>query len=117
MTTNGNNSIKCDTNSKGNKRGMNANSQSNLKPGRGRPPNKLSITTQQRKLLDQPCPYAPQKTWCEYLAERGLAMSAENASYYKELMDRLKGKVVLPVEGNLNIDVSFAIGEGYIDKG
>jgi len=106
-------STKSETNRKGNKRGMNAKSRSNLKPGRGRPKNALSITTQQRKLLDQPCPYATDKTWCEYLAERGMAMSAENASYYKELMDRLEGKVVLPVEGNMNVDVSFTIGEGY----
>jgi hypothetical protein len=98
-------SIKSETNTRGNKRGMNAASQKNLKPGRGRPPNKLSITTQQRKMLDKPCPYSPDMTWCEYLAERGLAMSAENASYYKELMDRLEGKVKDQVELTAKVEI------------
>jgi len=91
------------------KREMNPNSLANLEKGKfkkgqvtnpnGRPRNELSITAKQREMLALPCPYAPGKTWLEWLADRGMALAGENASYYKELMDRLEGKVLQPVGG------------------
>jgi hypothetical protein len=88
-------------NSKGNRRGMNGNSQKNLRPNKnGRPKNAHCITDIQRKMLPQPCPYKQGVTWAEYLAERGMAMASENATYYRELMDRLEGKVTQPIQGD-----------------
>ena len=91
-------------NRNGNRRGMTPNSQKNL--GKGRMGNNhaqkgLSITRIQREMLSQLCPYAkdPTLTWVEYLAERGMAMASENATYYKELLDRLEGKVTQPIAG------------------
>ena len=91
-----------DLNRNGNRRGMSPNSQKQL--GKGRLGNnhaqkELSITRIQREMLSQPCRYAPGKTWVEYLAERGMAMASENATYYKELLDRLEGKVTQPIAG------------------
>lgn len=93
-------STKRELNRNGDKRGLHPHSLANLQPGKGRPKNEASITATQRKMLPLSCPYAPDKTWCEYLAERGMAMAAENATYYKELMDRLEGKVVQPIGGD-----------------
>jgi len=98
-------------NSKGNKRGMHPNSQKNIVGQRsgGRPPNELSITVKQREMLPLPCPYAPGKTWLEWLADRGMALAGENAGYYRELMDRLEGKVTQPIatDGELIIKVVY----------
>lgn len=75
------------------------------KPGesgnpKGRPRNELSITVKQREMLPLLCPYSKKdETWLEWLADRGLALAGENATYYKELMDRLEGKVVQPIGG------------------
>jgi hypothetical protein len=52
----------------------------------------------------------------EWLAERGLALAGENAAYFRELMDRLEGKVVQSVMGQLNTDVVFTIGKGYSER-
>lgn len=83
------------------------NSLKNLRPckkgethnPKGRPSNGFCITHLQRKMLSQPCPYAPGKTWAEHIARRGLEMATESATYYKELLDRLEGKVVQPIGG------------------
>ena len=81
---------------------------------KGRPPNELSITVKQRKMLPLPCPYSKKgETWLEWLADRGLALAGENASYYKEFLDRLEGKVLQPFEGTIKSDVTFTIGKGY----
>jgi len=78
---------------------MNPKSISNLKPGKGRPKRELSLTNCAREKLSKECPYAVGKTWLQYLADRWLRMAVENASYFRELMDRLEGKVVQPVSG------------------
>jgi len=67
--------------------------------GHGRPRNELSITNKQREMLPLPCPYAPGKSWLEWLADRGMALAGENPTYYRELMDRLEGKVTQPISG------------------
>lgn len=90
-------------NRNGDERGMSPNSQKNL--GKGRLGNnhakkEVSITRIQRGMMGQSCPYAIGKTWAEWLAERGLALAAENARYYCELLDRLEGKVTLPLGGD-----------------
>ena len=109
------------------KRKINPNSLANLEKGqwkkgqsgnpKGHPSNKLSITAEQRKMLPLPCPYAPGKTWLQWLADRGMALAGENATYYRELMDRLEGKVVQPIEGQIDSDVVFVIGKGYDRNG
>lgn len=105
-------------------RKMHPNSLKNLKPqkkgepcphAKGRPLKGKSITSKQREMLPLPCPYAPGKTWLEWLAERGMALSGDNAQYYKELMDRLEGKVTQTVEGQLDVKVNWVIGKGYSD--
>jgi hypothetical protein len=94
-------------NKNGDKRGMSLNSQKNLRgfQGIGNPKNnfakkELSITRKQREMLPLPCPYAKGKTWLEWLAERGMALAGENATFYKELLDRLEGKVPQPIAGD-----------------
>lgn len=88
-------------NRSGNRRGMSPNSQKNL--GKGRLGNNyakkdISVTRIQREMLSRKCPYASDKTWAEWLAERGMALAGENATYYRELMDRLEGKITQPME-------------------
>ena len=93
-------------NRSGNRRGLSLNSHKNIYKaletlkGNNHAKKELSITRIQREMLDKPCPYAPDRTWAEYLAERGMAMAAENATYYKELLDRLEGKVTQPIGGD-----------------
>jgi len=72
---------------------------------RGRPPNELCITNIQREMLSQPCPYAEGKTWAQWLARRGMELAGENPAYYRELMDRLEGKVVQPIGGDPNMPI------------
>lgn len=105
------NSVKQERNRK-----IHPNSLKNLEAGRnkkGRPRKEQCITHLQREMLPLPCPYAPGKTWLEWLADRGMAQAGGNATYYKELMERLEGKVVQPVEGQIDSDVIFTIGKGY----
>jgi hypothetical protein len=85
------------------KRGKHPNSLKNLEKGqfkkgevsnpRGRPPKELCITSILRQQLGEPCPYAPGKTWAEWLARRALELAGENPTYYRELLDRVEGKV------------------------
>jgi len=90
------------------------------KPGqsgnpRGRPKGTRYITELAREKLGKPCPHAPEKTWAEYLVDRWLGQAVENAGYFKELMDRLEGKVTQPISGELKGDVTWVIGKGYAD--
>jgi hypothetical protein len=45
-----------------------------------------------------------------------MALAGENAAYFRELMDRLEGKVVQSVMGQLNTDIVFTIGKGYSER-
>jgi hypothetical protein len=60
-------------------------------------------------MLSEPCPYAPGKTWAEHIARRGLELACDSATYYKELLDRLEGKVVQPISGEGGKDLTFNI--------
>lgn len=90
------------------KKGKNPNSLKNLKPiekgearnPNGRPSNRLCLTHIAREKLEQVCPYDSEgRTWKEYLVERWLASSLENVTYFRELIDRLEGKVVQTIGG------------------
>ena len=94
-------SIKTEFNRKGDKRGLHPNSLKNLKPGQGRPRNELSITNCAREKLTEPCPYAPGQTWLEYLVDRWLGQAAQNPTYFKELIERLEGKIMQPLEAEI----------------
>ena len=87
-------------------RRINPNSLKNLKPckkgethnPKGGPRREASLTRIARGMLPKVCPYDSKgRTWGEYLAERWMAESISNASYFKELMDRLEGKVTQPI--------------------
>ena len=81
---------------------------------KGRPTNRLSLTNIAREKLDEVCPYDPKgRTWKEYLVDRWLAHSLNNVTYFRELIERLEGKVVQPIEGTIKTDVTFTIGKGY----
>ena len=106
------------------KRGEHPNSLRNLEEGkfkkgqitnpRGRPPNELSLTNLTREALTQICPYDSKgRTWKEYLVDRWLALSAENPSYFRELIERLEGKVTQPIDTDVDTKVTFVIGKGY----
>ena len=95
-------------NSRGDKRGMSPNSRENLRKGGfkkggvgnplGRPRKEICITDILREQLGQPCPYAPDKTWAEWLAKRALELASKNPTYFRELMDRVEGKVAQPIQ-------------------
>ena len=96
---------------------INPNSLANLKKWKkgqsgnpkGREPYGIYLTTIARQKLGQPCPYAPDKTWAEYLVERWLGQAVENATYFNILMERLEGKVVQPIggEGVVTLRVTY----------
>ncbi|MFW6105166.1 MAG: hypothetical protein ACOC7P_01130 [Chloroflexota bacterium] len=89
------------------KRGEHPNSKKNLEKGKfkkgevsnpkGRPRKELCITSILREKLNEPCDKDPSKTWAEWLALRALELAGENPTYYKELLDRVEGKVTQPI--------------------
>jgi len=65
---------------------------------KGRRPNELCFTAIAKKMLPEVCPYDPKgRSWAEYLTERWLAHSADSATYFLELIERLEGKVTQPI--------------------
>jgi hypothetical protein len=83
---------------------------------KGRPPKVVSITSIVKRLLEQPCPHDSTKTWSEAIAGVWLEQCYRgNPQLTKELIDRLEGRVPLPVEGSINMhhDISFSVGKGY----
>ncbi|MGA2670448.1 MAG: hypothetical protein ABSF21_03395 [Dehalococcoidia bacterium] len=93
------------------KRGEHPNSRKNLEKGRfkkgevanprGRPAKEFCITGILREKLAEPCPYAPGKTWAEYIARRALELASENPTYFKEILDRVEGRVALPIQQDI----------------
>jgi len=105
-------------------RGQNPRSKANLRPVKpgevrnptGRPKNELSITSITRDQLGEPCPKDPTKTWAQYLSDRWLELACENVQAFKELMERLEGKVVFPIAAETPAVVTWVIGKGYVDR-
>ncbi len=89
-------------------REVHPNSLKNLEKGRfkkgqsgnpqGRPPRELCITSITRDQLGEPCPKDPSRTWARYLSDKWLELACENVHAFKELMERLEGRVVFPIE-------------------
>ena len=107
-----NESVKMELNRKGNKRGIHPNSLANLekRKGQGRPRNELSLTNLAREKLDEVCPYDPEgRTWKEYLVDRWLAHSLVNVTYFRELTERLEGKILQPIGGENGKPIKYEI--------
>ena len=95
-------------NKNGDRRGMSPNSQKNILPHinrNGRPTKDKSITALIRDMLDQEAGFiAPgaspdDKTWGQLIAKAILYNAAKgNPQMIKELLDRIEGKVLQPVE-------------------
>lgn len=67
---------------------------------KGRPKKVISLTSEMKTQLEEVCPYDPKgRTWLQYLVDRWLARASDNATYFKELIERLEGKVVQPIGG------------------
>ena len=79
---------------------------------KGRPPKNISLTSELKEQLNQVCPHDPQRrTWLQYLVARWLGQAAENATYFRELIERLEGKVTQTIESEgglatVNINVN-----------
>lgn len=109
------------------KRGIHPNSLANLEKRKkfqkgqpsanpkGRPCNELSLTNIAREKLQEPCPYDPEgRTWAKYLVDRWFGQCGENVTYFRELIDRLEGKVTQPIggEGGQAIDIRVTYDNG-----
>jgi len=108
------------------KRGQHPNSLKNLEKGKfkkgevsnphGRPKREFCITSILQEKLNLPCAKDPSKTWAEWLALRALELAGENPAYYRELLDRVEGKVVFPFRAEQPPKVHFVIGRGYMGE-
>jgi len=78
--------------------------------GKGRPCNELSLTNLAREKLDEICPYDNKgRTWKEYLVDRWLAHAIDNVTYFRELTERLEGKVLQPIGGENGEPIKYDI--------
>jgi len=70
--------------------------------------------------LGEPCPYAEGKTWAEWLARRALELASENPAYFRELLERVEGKVPQAVNALIgkqeDVHIYYTIGKGYRTK-
>lgn len=89
------------TNKCGDARGLHPNSLKNLKPNlNGRPSKDVSLTSLVKSLIDTVPPGETKgRTWRQLLALAWLSGAMKNPVLMKELLDRLEGKVMLPVGG------------------
>ena len=106
------------------RRGMHPNSLKNLekrkswKPGQQGRHKGMTITQRQQQMMSEACPFDGKgRTWGEALAEGGLRQALNTPVALSNLQDRHEGKVTQPVSGELNHNVSFVIGKGYIKDG
>ncbi|MFQ5850904.1 MAG: DUF5681 domain-containing protein [Candidatus Binatia bacterium] len=69
---------------------------------KGRPKNSECITAIIRKMLEEPCPHDKQKRkWKELVAEALLRLVVKgNSAAINNVMDRIEGKIPLPVTGS-----------------
>jgi hypothetical protein len=75
----------------------------------GRPRNELTLTNLAREKLGEDCPFDPGKTWAQYLVDRWLGQSVENVSYFRELIERVEGKVLQPIGGEDGGPIKYEI--------
>lgn len=111
-------------NNKGNKRGLHPNSLRNLENGRrpwhnpkGRPPKDYCITSIIKEMLDKE---ADERwldvgdkgrglTWRQMIAKAILVGAVKgNPQMIKELLDRIEGKVTLPIEASGTVEIKEA---------
>lgn len=78
----------------------------------GRPKKVISLTSEMKEQLTEVCPYdAKGRTWLQYLVDRWLAQASENATYFRELIERLEGKVVQPIGGEAGNPIEVKVIE------
>ena len=87
------------------KRKMHPNSLKNLKPVKWKPgqsgnPKGQSITARQEAMLNEMCPYFPDKTWREALADAGMRQALTIPVALSNFQDRHEGKVTQPIGGD-----------------
>lgn len=66
----------------------------------GRPKKEVCITTRQKEMMLEICPFDSQgRTWIEALSEGGLRQSLVTPAAMSNLQDRHEGKVTQPIGG------------------
>lgn len=83
---------------------------------KGRPRKVISLTSKVKEKLDGKCPYDPSKTWLDYLADQWLNQAAENPTYFKELIERLEGKITQPITAEIETTDVKGLSEAELDK-
>jgi hypothetical protein len=102
-----------------NGRRISAKSLANLRPQvkggvarnpHGRPKNRLCLTAIAREKLGEKRPDDPKgRTQGEYLVDQWIEKAAENPVYFRELLERMEGKVTQPISGEGGGAVIFKI--------
>lgn len=76
----------------------------------GRPKKVISLTSEMKAQLTEVCPYDPKgRTWLQYLVDRWLAQASDNATYFREVIERLEGKVTQPIGGKNGEPVTIRV--------
>lgn len=104
--------------------GKHPNSLANLRPQvkggvarnpHGRPKNRLCLTAIAREKLGEKRPDDPKgRTQGEYLVDQWIEKAAENPVYFRELLERMEGKVTQPISGEDGKPIEVLID--YKDK-
>ena len=92
-------------NKRGDRRGMRlretgAGEATQWKPGQSGNPKGQSITARQEAMLNEMCPYFPDKTWREALADAGMRQALNIPVALSNFQDRHEGKVTQPIGGD-----------------
>ena len=90
-----------DMNKHGDTRGLHPNSLKNLRPNlNGRPTKLISLTAQLKEDILKPVEGDKQhRTWLELLSQAWLRAALKNPAYFKELLERIEGRVTQPIAG------------------
>jgi len=93
-----------------------AKGRKKFKPGQsgnpaGRPPDVRYVSEELKKLLATGM--VKEKAIVEALAHNLVRRALKNSYDLNILLDRTEGKVVQPIEGQIDSDVTFTIGKGY----
>ena len=66
----------------------------------GRPKKVISLTSELKAQLGEVCPTDDKgRTWLQVLVECWLKEARDNPAYFKELVERVEGKVTQPIGG------------------